>query len=54
MEMGGILGAKVILKCKNMRYRNIFIIATTLVLSGVLVEYSGKLKCTREAGEFFR
>lgn len=42
MEMGGILGAKVILKCKNMRYRNIFIIATTLVLSGVLVEHSGK------------
>ena len=42
MEMGGILGAKVILKCKNMRYRNVFIIATTLVLSGVLVEHSGK------------
>ena len=41
MEMGGILGAKIILKCTKMRYRSIFVIAALLVLCGVFVEHSG-------------
>lgn len=41
MEMGGILGAKIILKCKRMRYRNVFAVTALLVLGGVLVEHSG-------------
>lgn len=41
MEMGGILGAKMILKCKKLRYRSVFAITLLLVLSGVLVEHSG-------------
>lgn len=41
MEMGGILGAKIILKCEKLRYRNVFAIAAFLVFSGVLLEHSG-------------
>lgn len=41
MEMGGILGAKLILKCKRLRYRSVFALAALLVLSGVLAEHSG-------------
>lgn len=41
MEMGGILGAKLILRCKKMRYRNMFMIAALLVLCGVFLEHSG-------------
>lgn len=41
MEMGGILGAKVILQWKGMRYRNVFAVTAVLVLSGVVVEHSG-------------
>ena len=41
MEMGGILGAKVILKLKNMRYRCVFAITALLVSGGVLAEHSG-------------
>lgn len=41
MEMGGILGAKIILKWKWLRYRNVFVITAALVLSGVMVEHSG-------------
>ena len=41
MEMGGILGAKIILKCEGMRYRSIFAITALLVLFGVLLEHSG-------------
>lgn len=41
METGGILGAKMILKCKKLRYRSVFAITSLLVLSGVLVEHSG-------------
>ena len=41
MALGGILGAKVILKCSKLRYRSVFIIASLLVLSGVAVEHSG-------------
>ncbi len=40
MQMGGILGAKIILKCKRMRYRSVFVITSLLVLTGVLVEHS--------------
>ena len=41
MEMGGILGAKLILKCEKLRYRSIFAITALLVLFGVLLEHSG-------------
>lgn len=41
MEMGGILGAKIILKGAKLRYRSVFAIATFLVLSGVFLEHSG-------------
>lgn len=41
MEMGGILGAKLILRCKKMRYRNAFMTAALLVLCGVFLEHSG-------------
>lgn len=41
MEMGGVLGAKLILACKKLRYRSVFAIAASLVLLGVLVEHSG-------------
>lgn len=41
MEMGGILGAKLILRCKKLRYRNVFMIAALLVLCGVYLEHSG-------------
>lgn len=41
MEMGGILGARIILKCKRMRYRSVFVSTALLVLCGVLLEHSG-------------
>lgn len=41
MEMGGILGAKVILKWKTPKYRNVFALTTILVLLGVCFEHSG-------------
>ncbi len=41
MEMGGILGARSILKCRQLSYRSIFATASFLVLLGVLVEHSG-------------
>lgn len=41
MELGGVLGAKMILKCKKLRYRSVFAITLLLVLSGVFVEHSG-------------
>lgn len=41
MEMGGILGAKVVLKWKKPKYRNVFAVTAALVLSGVFLEHSG-------------
>ncbi len=41
MQMGGILGAKIVLYCNRMRYRCIFAITALLVLGGVLAEHSG-------------
>ena len=41
MEMGGILGSKIILKCEKLRYRSIFAITASFVFLGVLVEHSG-------------
>lgn len=40
MEMGGILGARIILKWKRLRYRSVFVITAALVLLGVVVEHS--------------
>lgn len=41
MQLGGILGAKLILRCKKLRYRSIFAVTASLVLCGVLAEHSG-------------
>lgn len=41
MEVGGIVGAKLILKAKKARYVSVFIICTTGVLAGVLLEHTG-------------
>ncbi|MCM1037970.1 MAG: MFS transporter [Ruminococcus sp.] len=41
MEMGGILGARIILKCEKMRYRQVFAITAPLVLLGVSTWHSG-------------
>lgn len=41
MEMGGILGAKLILKGKMLSYRKVFAAAALLVLLGMAVEHSG-------------
>ena len=41
MELGGILGAKLILKCKKHGYRTIFLASAALILSGILLEHTG-------------
>jgi hypothetical protein len=41
MEVGGIVGAKLILKAKKARYVSVFIVCTTGVLAGVLHEHTG-------------
>lgn len=41
MELGGIAGAKLILKAKKVRYAKIFILCATGVLTGVLLEHTG-------------
>ena len=43
MEVGGILGARVILKAKKVRYAVIFTVCTVVVLSGVLLEHTGAI-----------
>ncbi|MCR5272702.1 MAG: MFS transporter [Lachnospiraceae bacterium] len=43
MELGGVLGAKIILLFKNMRYRLVFFITGALVVSAILVEHTGIL-----------
>ena len=41
MEMGGILGARIILQWGRLRYRDVFALTAVLVLFGVIVEHSG-------------
>ena len=41
MEMGGIIGARLILKFKNQSYRTVFWTALLLVFSGILLEHTG-------------
>lgn len=41
MELGGIFGAKLILHCKKLRYRWVFVITSVLVLCGILIEHTG-------------
>ena len=41
MELGGILGAKVILRFKKQSYRTVFAFAVSVVLAGILLEHSG-------------
>ena len=40
MEMGGIAGARMILRAKKLSYKNVFAIAAILVLTGLLAEHS--------------
>ncbi|MCM1135349.1 MAG: MFS transporter [Clostridium sp.] len=40
MEMGGIVGAKLILKAKKLSYKSVFVIAAILVMAGILAEHS--------------
>ena len=41
MQLGGIIGARIILYCRKIRYQTVFAIATLLVLLGVILEHSG-------------
>ncbi len=41
MQLGGIIGARVILLCKRVNYQIVFAAATMLVLLGVILEHSG-------------
>lgn len=41
MELGGILGAKLILKFKKHSYRTVFTAAAVLILAGILLEHTG-------------
>lgn len=41
MELGGILGAKLILKYKKHSYRTVFITAAVLILAGFMLEHTG-------------
>lgn len=41
MELGGILGAKTILKWKRWRYRKVFAVTAALVFCGIIAEHSG-------------
>lgn len=41
MEMGGILGARIILKCRKPHYLSVFLLTALLVAGGVLTEHSG-------------
>ena len=41
MQTGGVLGARIILHLKNVRYRTIFAVATLIILGGIAIEHSG-------------
>lgn len=41
MSLGGILGAKLILKYKKLSYHTVFTISAMLILSGILLEHTG-------------
>ena len=41
MQAGGVLGAKAILRVKNVRYRTIFSVAVLVIVSGILIEHTG-------------
>lgn len=41
MELGGIVGSKLILKMPKLKYRWIFVISLAFVMSGLLAEHSG-------------
>ncbi len=40
MQLGGVVGAKLILKVRNIRYRWVFAATSALVITGVLMEHS--------------
>ncbi|MBD5517363.1 MAG: MFS transporter [Lachnospiraceae bacterium] len=40
MEMGGIVGSKLILQFPKLKYRNVFVVTALLVFAGVLAEHS--------------
>ncbi len=51
MEMGGIVGARLILKAPKLKYRTVFAISAALVLTGFLAEHS-PFYCVMALGGF--
>lgn len=51
MELGGILGSRLILKCGKLRYRRVFLYMALLVSAGVCLEHTG-LYLVMTAGGF--
>ena len=41
MQLGGIFGAKLILRFKKQKYRTVFAVSGLLILSGILLEHTG-------------
>ena len=41
IQLGGIFGAKLVFMTKNIRYKKLFFVTTTLVILGILLEHSG-------------
>jgi len=41
LQMGGIIGARLILLARKVRYRVIFLISTVVILSGIALEHTG-------------
>ena len=41
MQLGGIFGAKLVFMTKNIRYKKLFFVTTSLVILGILLEHSG-------------
>ena len=41
MQLGGVAGARLVIRAKNVRYARVFIVCTIGVVSGVLLEHTG-------------
>lgn len=52
MQIGGMLGAKLILRARNVSYRIVFAISAATILGGILMEHSG-LYAVMTLGGFF-
>ncbi len=52
MQLGGVMGAKVILLFKNIRYRLIFVMSALVILAGIMLEHSESYIIMALAGFF--